>query len=247
MSMRGHVRRIWRPILLAMLGGLGTTVAIAWVAALSRPGSRPIMGPFHIDSRGQLWMGQRSHGHGWSAATVSGAANWDWYGQEPLPPPPGWMMLSGATNAPDRAQTAVAAGWPFLCLSAHAVGRGDDTPVNGVWRSGLGPQQVHWESWRWAIAWRNASQPGADVPSMKVLPLWPLWPGFVGNVLLWSLLWSIPWLVAATRRVVRRRRGRCAACGYDLRGRDDLGAEAARCPECGVPTSLSVRRSSPGR
>lgn len=233
--------------MLAMLGGLTTTVAIAWGAALGRPANRPLTGPFLVDGDGQMWTGLGGHGPGWSALTVYGAADWNVFGQEPLPPLPAWMSLNGVKNAPDRAQTAVAAGWPFQCLAAHATGRGDDTPVGGAWRSGLAPQQVHWESWRWAIAWRRANQPAADVPAMKVLPLRPLWPGLVGNVLVWSLLWSIPWLAVVIRRVARRRRGRCVACGYDLRGRDDLGAEAARCPECGVTASLSARRSSPGR
>lgn len=41
---------------------------------------------------------------------------------------------------------------------------------------------------------------------------------------LW-LLWSAPF---ATRRLIRRRRGRCVRCGYDLRHADhDV------CPECG--------------
>ncbi len=56
-----------------------------------------------------------------------------------------------------------------------------------------------------------------------------LWPGFAINsvfygVILW-LLWSAPF---TTRRLIRKQRGRCIKCGYDLRH-----AEHEVCPECG--------------
>ncbi len=62
------------------------------------------------------------------------------------------------------------------------------------------------------------------------VPLWPLWPGFAINtafyaVLVW-MLWLSPIVV---RRVIRRKRGHCIKCGYDLRG-----AEHEACPECGA-------------
>jgi hypothetical protein len=55
-----------------------------------------------------------------------------------------------------------------------------------------------------------------------------------------TLLVSIPALVAArrlVRRYVRRRRGLCRECGYDLR------ASGERCPECGagVPAAQRAR------
>ncbi len=63
----------------------------------------------------------------------------------------------------------------------------------------------------------------------KVLPLRPIFPGFLINtlfygVILW-LLWSAPF---ATRRLIRKRRGQCVRCGYDL-----TGAGHVVCPECG--------------
>lgn len=68
---------------------------------------------------------------------------------------------------------------------------------------------------------------------MLELPLLPVWEGILGNALVFALAW---WAVLigplALRRVRRRRRGRCAACGYDLRG---LSTDSsARCPECGT-------------
>lgn len=53
-------------------------------------------------------------------------------------------------------------------------------------------------------------------------PLWPVALACAGGGA--SLVW---W----GRHAETRRRGRCAFCGYDLRGID----EAAVCPECGEP------------
>lgn len=68
------------------------------------------------------------------------------------------------------------------------------------------------------------------VNQLRGIPLTPVWPGFVLNtlfytVILW-LLWSAPF---ATRRLIRKRRGRCARCGYDL-----TGVKHDVCPECGA-------------
>ncbi len=62
------------------------------------------------------------------------------------------------------------------------------------------------------------------------IPLRPIWPGFAINtvcyaVIVW-LLWSSPF---AARRLVRRKRGHCIKCGYDLRGTSGGGGV---CPEC---------------
>ena len=51
-------------------------------------------------------------------------------------------------------------------------------------------------------------------------------PAFrVHAALLWLLLLAGP---RALRRHIRRKRGRCVKCGYDLHGELDAG-----CPECG--------------
>ena len=62
------------------------------------------------------------------------------------------------------------------------------------------------------------------------LPYSPLWPGFALDTAFYGtlafLLWSAPGFV---RRRVRKRRGLCVGCGYDLRG----AAGGGPCPECG--------------
>ncbi len=63
----------------------------------------------------------------------------------------------------------------------------------------------------------------------RVLPLRPIWPGFAINTVFYAaILWLFMFGVFTTRRVIRRKRGHCIKCGYDLRG-----AEHEVCPECG--------------
>ena len=63
----------------------------------------------------------------------------------------------------------------------------------------------------------------------RVLPLYPIGTGFVVNTLFYaailSLLFTGPFVL---RRFIRRRRGLCVQCAYDLRG-----AKHEACPECG--------------
>ncbi len=61
-----------------------------------------------------------------------------------------------------------------------------------------------------------------------VLPTSLLWKGVLGNVLVYGGGLFVVWqAAAATRSRKARRRGACAACGYDLRG-------LRVCPECGT-------------
>src|SRR5690606_6816679 len=63
------------------------------------------------------------------------------------------------------------------------------------------------------------------------LPIRPYLPGFIVNTLGCAApLWLLLNAAGFVRRWSRRRRNRCVACGYDLRG---LG-EKATCPECGA-------------
>ena len=68
----------------------------------------------------------------------------------------------------------------------------------------------------------------------RVLPLIPIWPGFAINTLFYA---TILWLVIpgpfALRRLIRRKRGLCVACGYDL-----SHADHDACPECGVALAV---------
>ena len=63
----------------------------------------------------------------------------------------------------------------------------------------------------------------------EVLPMIPIWPGFVINTIFYGAILSLLILGPfALRRLIRRNRGQCIKCGYDLRGDFSAG-----CPECG--------------
>jgi len=71
-----------------------------------------------------------------------------------------------------------------------------------------------------------------DVSDIRVLPYRPLWKGVLVNSLTYGVCWFFG--VGGTRAIrqsLRRRRGACFNCGYELAGLPDQ----ARCPECGVP------------
>jgi len=62
-----------------------------------------------------------------------------------------------------------------------------------------------------------------------VLPLRPIWPGFAIDTLFYAAIWSgVFFGFASAKRAIRRKRGRCPRCGYDLRGNLSAG-----CSECG--------------
>ena len=82
--------------------------------------------------------------------------------------------------------------------------------------------------------WLNRQATFVDINGLYVIPLRPTWPGFAINTIFYAaivailwVLWSSPFVV---RRIIRRKRGRCIKCGYDLRGTS--GGEGG-CPECG--------------
>ena len=76
-----------------------------------------------------------------------------------------------------------------------------------------------------------------EIKPIEVLPLRPVWPGFVINTGLYALallvLYCLWWL---GRRNIRFLRGRCLICGYDLRG--DL---KSGCSECGWRRSVILK------
>ena len=106
-----------------------------------------------------------------------------------------------------------ARGWPRVslrCSFSGTVGIGGFTVEDGIRvRSHPDPHSARFQS--------------------VALPLRPIWPGFTLNTLTYgAALYLLFFGGVALRRQIRRKRGRCIKCGYDLRG--DLGAG---CPECG--------------
>lgn len=130
-------------------------------------------------------------------------------------------------------QDAWAQGWPFRC----AVGRVIRHPADG------GPRYIDaitlLEDQNGlllsSIWWRNEI----------TLPLRPLWPGLLLNTTFYATLLALLWFTPrAINRTLRRRRGRCAKCNYNLRGRT---LTSTHCPECGTnldPSLLHLRSAT---
>ena len=69
------------------------------------------------------------------------------------------------------------------------------------------------------------------------LPLRLLWPGFAINTIFYAaILWLLTLGPFNVRRFIRRKRGRCIKCGYDLRGHSRTNSGGEVCPECGATT-----------
>jgi hypothetical protein len=75
------------------------------------------------------------------------------------------------------------------------------------------------------------------------VPTGLLWPGFAIDTLFYAAIgFGVFFGFASAKRAIRRARGRCPQCGYDLRGHRHEGTPgeprrheglAAGCPECG--------------
>ena len=75
-----------------------------------------------------------------------------------------------------------------------------------------------------------------DEQPFNFIPYGPIWPGFALNTLSYAAILWIPVAPFALRQVLRRRRGACLQCGYDLRGTSGGGGGDV-CPECGQGTA----------
>lgn len=112
-----------------------------------------------------------------------------------------------------------ARGWPMLAFwstprhsletSLDGVPTRIDRPVTGGIATGLEP---------WKISFYD---------SPKTLPYRPIWVGLAVNTAFYtSIVWLAVALASVLRRSLRRFRGECPSCAYQLHG-------APQCSECG--------------
>jgi hypothetical protein len=86
---------------------------------------------------------------------------------------------------------------------------------------------------------RMAQRP--NLGACRALPVRPIWPGVAADTAVYAGVWWLLLLAPGQlRRRLRRRRGRCTRCGYDLTGL----TPGAPCPECGGEPAAS---QGPGR
>ena len=123
-----------------------------------------------------------------------------------------WLEEFGSTGT---STWGAAHGWPFLALSS--------------WRA-WNPERSSTVIEDDFVSVRGMSlerQSGG----LRLIPFDPIWPGFAINTLLYAaILWLLTLGPFTARRIIRRKRGHCIKCGYNLRGHS--GGEV--CPECGV-------------
>jgi len=202
-------------ILLSAALGAATCIGIALAAARWSPIGPPLRG-----------IVARERGPLWDASTVSGRGIQRWHITRqlryslPLAAPmrlkaPHWLPFpEGDTRSYMSEMEAVGAGWPLICLHAENIfDIMNFSPTARVWRNG------------YVIEHGSTVQPFTAI----VVPLGPVWKGLIVNTLVFSAGWlAFMVVVGMIRAHVRRCRGCCTRCGYDLRG-----SAGARCPECG--------------
>lgn len=114
-------------------------------------------------------------------------------------------------NAEDKYVQIVLAGWPASCYQGTTKVFGQSLTRDGLFEP---PELAS------ALA----------VKPWRLVPLYPRWSGLAVNTIFYG---AIFWLAIPgpklLRRALRRRRGQCPGCGYDLAHHDH-----ETCPECGA-------------
>lgn len=235
-------RRMIVTVVISLLAGALTTVAVAWVFALvydELPGSptEATAGWLPLDepdgTRFASVSVAQKHAPGALWVTVH---TWGWSGR------------SGAVPAADRArQYQPAASLPmeecrasvveslrgqFGNVQSRPIIEARGWPMHALWcmpieQSASGPPAPTPLTATCGIALPLAEPYGAPL-RLRTLPLRPLWTGFLINTAVYACAWLVLVLgFTRTRRFIRRRRGRCPLCAYRLADAD-IG-----CSECG--------------
>lgn len=222
----------------AIVLGTATTVVIAWLLAVLVDGGQAT-GPrwqrgFKTDVASQLTptppqspqqsgvhFASARRSHRWGTDIVELGLTWsEDVNRQPWGSP--HALVKGTSFAADmkerfeRGEAPTAwwrgDGWPLLAMSAEA----------------------RWVSHD-AISLSSRNVAGIPIDStqvragdaVRILPLQPIWSGFVINTVLYASLWFALFSTGDMRSGLRRIRGRCVHCGYKLL------PEQTRCSECG--------------
>jgi hypothetical protein len=113
-------------------------------------------------------------------------------------------------------------GWPLPALYRYVWATPAPGPTRYQWHE-IGMIKVP--------GTRMPGQRGRAVNAPMMLPYLPVGWGLAVDTATWGTAWwGAAVGIVAFRRWARRRRGRCAACAYDLRGTPS----GVLCPECGA-------------
>ncbi len=106
-------------------------------------------------------------------------------------------------------------GWPFTSLEGNSALIAVGATASEQYSGGLATP-------KWLVGQQQGQVPG-------VLPLRPVWLGFIANTAVYGLLlWLLIRGPLAIRGLRRRARGSCPSCNYPI-------GESLRCTECGRP------------
>ncbi|MBX3359110.1 MAG: hypothetical protein KF745_11875 [Phycisphaeraceae bacterium] len=200
-----------RSRILAAIAGIGLSLAVA----LAAPGMLP--GPERVPT----FPAANEHSHSWCYSIFNGPC-WD---DDPVEE----MCRNVVTNnAHDNSRSktprqpglndgewaVLTTGWPFRSFAAWEV----------VWYTGRAPIKSGVLERPGHTAW--------DRINRRWIACSPRWPQLLANALIFAAAAiGLLELSLLARRSLRRRRGRCTLCGYDLRATPP----PAPCPECGQP------------
>ncbi len=222
--------RSWaiRRVLLCTVLGVLTSLGVAW-GAVYRAYRATTPGPTRFILHGTVWEEMRTPG----ALFVS--RRWitqysHFLGKVDIHDADSW--LESRISATPGLNNVVVAGWPFRCLTGY-----EQRAQRSATPGGAGSSR------RYAGAVLLPHRLGyvEMVIGRAFLPTIPLWGGLVLDTAFYGALWSAALIGAPLgRRAIRRRRGRCPSCAYDLRR--DL---TAGCPECGWGRESSPVPRSP--
>lgn len=113
-------------------------------------------------------------------------------------------------------------GWPLRALRCEIIGDVWTESAEVIDNFRVGPPYQ-------TKGGARLSPPSQALSSQRVVPLTTYWPGLLADTAFYALLFAgLHQLATWGRRARRRKRGNCAACGYDL-----TGLNSATCPECG--------------
>ena len=201
-------------------GGL-STVAVAWVFALH---PRERWGEHHVDRSPRSYRivppGRRffvgasfERGIGWLSVESQ------YYGRIPRPVADD-PTLGPRLNRRSRRVEQVARAWLTVHQDLPETLR---TPGEGLSRTASG-----WPAL--ALSFDSRPQRYASTPPQPVLPMQPIWRGFLLDTGVYGAIWLAALLLAPgrVRRAIRLRRGACPTCGYAL-----VAGCTPGCPECG--------------
>jgi len=212
------MRRWLVRILVCLILGAITTVAVAWGCAwfltFSTRSNDALSWRFNGEGYDDWYVGDAKQTgalrvvSSWRTQVGISSIMWD----PSAPPPedriPPWAGLLHPTGS-SSSRVADARGWPTL-----AMWSGFAESWSGFSNSGPTIKIISGLE----LPPRD-SVPTWNVNHYRLLPLRPIWPGFLIDTLFYAAIWfGVFFGFSSAKRFIRVRRGRCPRCGYDLRG-----------------------------